>query len=73
MSVVVTYCISPVCLYVGLSRLTNIKKGDFYGPSSTWPVRKRRQMGVFLLKKGCQIFLVEGERQIRPADIALGQ
>ncbi|XP_022106206.1 uncharacterized protein LOC110987631 [Acanthaster planci] len=57
----------------GLSRLTNIKKGDFYGPYSTLPARKRRQMGVFLLKKACQIFLVEGERQIRPADIALGQ
>ncbi|XP_033634850.1 protein phosphatase 1 regulatory subunit 12A-like [Asterias rubens] len=58
---------------VGLSRLTNIKKGDFYGPSSTWPVRQRRQMGVFLLKKACQIFLIEGERQIRPVDIAVGQ
>ncbi|XP_038044271.1 uncharacterized protein LOC119718911 isoform X2 [Patiria miniata] len=58
---------------MGLSRLTNIKKGDFYGPSTALPARKRRQMGVFLLKKACQIFLVEGERQIRPADIALGQ
>ncbi|XP_002732936.1 uncharacterized protein LOC100377070 [Saccoglossus kowalevskii] len=58
---------------IGLSRLTNAKKGDYYGIAATWSASKKRQMGVFLLHKAFKIFLVEGERQIRPADIRKGQ
>ncbi|XP_078701403.1 uncharacterized protein LOC144927684 [Branchiostoma floridae x Branchiostoma belcheri] len=57
----------------GLSRLTNKKKGDYYGVAATWRARKKRLMGVYLLKKAMQIFLSEGERQIRPADVKIGQ
>uniref|UniRef100_A0A3Q4B155 LEM domain-containing protein n=1 Tax=Mola mola TaxID=94237 RepID=A0A3Q4B155_MOLML len=54
---------------VGLKMLTNQKRGDFYGVVSNWPVRKKRELGVHLLYRAMQIFLAEGERQLRPLDI----
>ncbi|XP_065146952.1 uncharacterized protein [Paramisgurnus dabryanus] len=54
---------------IGLKMLTNQKRGDYYGVVSTWPVRKKRELGVHLLYRAMQIFLAEGERQLRPADI----
>ncbi|XP_056597323.1 ankyrin repeat and LEM domain-containing protein 1 isoform X1 [Triplophysa dalaica] len=54
---------------VGLKMLTNKKRGDYYGVVSTWPVRRKRELGVHLLYRTMQIFLAEGERQLRPADI----
>ncbi|ESP05479.1 hypothetical protein LOTGIDRAFT_102206 [Lottia gigantea] len=56
-----------------LDKLTNKKKGDFYGTSSTWSMKVKRRMGVYFLKKALQIFLAEGERQICPPDIKMGQ
>ncbi|KAG7274062.1 hypothetical protein CRUP_022447 [Coryphaenoides rupestris] len=53
----------------GLKMLTNQKRGDYYGVVSTWLVAKRRELGVHLLYRAMQIFLAEGERQLRPADI----
>ncbi|XP_072044926.1 uncharacterized protein [Amphiura filiformis] len=58
---------------IGLQRLTNSIKSNYYGALSTWPASKQRVMGIYLLKKACQIFLIEGERQIRPGDIVVGQ
>ncbi|XP_070542266.1 LOW QUALITY PROTEIN: uncharacterized protein [Ptychodera flava] len=58
---------------LGLSRLTNAKKGDYYGIAATWSASKKRKMGIHLLGKAFKIFLIEGERQIRPADIRVGQ
>ncbi|CAC5377516.1 ANKLE1 [Mytilus coruscus] len=58
---------------VSLSRLTNKKRGDYYGISSTWSMKEKRRMGVFFLKKALQIFQGEGERQILPMDIKVGQ
>ncbi|XP_064609729.1 uncharacterized protein LOC135473770 isoform X2 [Liolophura sinensis] len=58
---------------MGLNNLTNKKRGDYYGPSSTWPANQRRKVGVHLLKKALCIFLAEGERQICPPDIGVGQ
>ena len=55
--------------FLGLTRLTNLKKGDFYGQAASWKTKKKRQLGIHLLKKALQIFLVEGERQIRETDI----
>ncbi|RUS84561.1 hypothetical protein EGW08_007656 [Elysia chlorotica] len=49
---------------IGIHKLTNIKRGDFYGVSSTWSMQLRRQVGVYLLQKALQIFLADGERQI---------
>ncbi|XP_076102149.1 uncharacterized protein LOC143071614 [Mytilus galloprovincialis] len=58
---------------VSLNRLTNKKRGDYYGISSTWSMKEKRRMGVFFLKKALQIFQGEGERQILPMDIKVGQ
>ncbi|XP_048833330.1 ankyrin repeat and LEM domain-containing protein 1 [Brienomyrus brachyistius] len=54
---------------IGLKMLTNQKRGDYYGVVSTWPLKRRRELGVHLLYRAMQIFLAEGERQLRPADI----
>lgn len=53
----------------GLKMLTNQKRGDFYGVVSNWDMRRRRELGIHLLYRAMQIFLAEGERQLRPADI----
>nr|XP_057929495.1 ankyrin repeat and LEM domain-containing protein 1 isoform X2 [Doryrhamphus excisus] len=54
---------------IGLKMLTNLKKGDFYGVVSNWQLKRKRELGVHLLYRAMQIFLAEGERQLRPADI----
>ncbi|XP_061594469.1 ankyrin repeat and LEM domain-containing protein 1 [Cololabis saira] len=54
---------------VGLKMLTNQKRGDFYGVVSNWQQKRKRQLGIHLLYRAMQIFLAEGERQLRPADI----
>ncbi|XP_057309067.1 ankyrin repeat and LEM domain-containing protein 1-like [Hydractinia symbiolongicarpus] len=54
---------------MGLSRLTNLKFGDFYGPAAGWNCKKRRHLGIHLLTKAMNIYLIEGERQIRKKDL----
>ncbi|XP_078141761.1 uncharacterized protein LOC139931925 [Centroberyx gerrardi] len=54
---------------IGLKMLTNQKRGDYYGVVSNWQAKKKRELGVHLLYRAMQIFLAEGERQLRPADI----
>nr|XP_046247629.1 ankyrin repeat and LEM domain-containing protein 1 [Scatophagus argus] len=54
---------------IGLKMLTNQKRGDFYGVVSNWQMKKKRELGIHLLYRAMQIFLAEGERQLRPADI----
>ncbi|GFO24721.1 ankyrin repeat and lem domain-containing protein 1 [Plakobranchus ocellatus] len=54
---------------IGIHKLTNLKRGDFYGVSATWSMQLRRQIGVYLLQKALQIFLAEGERQICLPDL----
>ncbi|XP_047442108.1 ankyrin repeat and LEM domain-containing protein 1 [Mugil cephalus] len=54
---------------IGLKMLTNQKRGDFYGIVSNWQVKRKRELGIHLLYRAMQIFLAEGERQLRPADI----
>ncbi|XP_015228577.1 PREDICTED: ankyrin repeat and LEM domain-containing protein 1 [Cyprinodon variegatus] len=54
---------------IGLKMLTNQKRGDFYGLVSNWDFRRKRELGIHLLYRAMQIFLAEGERQLRPADI----
>ncbi|XP_042336230.1 ankyrin repeat and LEM domain-containing protein 1 isoform X2 [Sceloporus undulatus] len=58
---------------VGLKMLTNQKKGNYYGLVAGWPMKRRRQLGIYLLHRAMQIFLAEGERQLRPADIQPGR
>lgn len=52
-----------------MENIRNIKVGDFYGTASTWSSKQQNMLGVYLLYKAMQIFLNEGERQLRPADI----
>ncbi|MCI4391744.1 hypothetical protein PGIGA_G00137890 [Pangasianodon gigas] len=54
---------------IGLKMLTNQKRGDYYGMVSTWAAKRQRELGAHLLYRAMQIFLAEGERQLRPADI----
>lgn len=54
---------------VGLQNLTNIKKGDFYGLCARLTTSRKRLIGISLLDKALQIFLLEGERFIKPKDI----
>ncbi|MPC35332.1 Ankyrin repeat and LEM domain-containing protein 1 [Portunus trituberculatus] len=56
---------------LGLKNLSNSVQGTFYGPASTWTNSKRQQLGTHLLYRSFNIFLQEGERQLRPCDIAL--
>ncbi|XP_066458460.1 ankyrin repeat and LEM domain-containing protein 1 [Eleutherodactylus coqui] len=58
---------------IGLKMLTNQKKGVCYGQVQNWPPSRRRRLGVDMLYKAMQIFLADGERQLRPADICSGR
>uniref|UniRef100_A0A8C4W121 Ankyrin repeat and LEM domain containing 1 n=1 Tax=Gopherus evgoodei TaxID=1825980 RepID=A0A8C4W121_9SAUR len=53
--------------------LTNQKKGNYYGVVASWAMKRRRCLGIHMLHRAMQIFLAEGERQLRPADIQIGQ
>jgi len=54
---------------IGLKNLTNIAQCNYYGVASTWDIKKKRLVGSDLLRKAYSILLIEGERQIKPADI----
>lgn len=54
---------------IGVNNLTNQKVGNYYGLVESWPLKERRMLGLYLLYKAMQIFLTEGERQLRPDDI----
>ena len=54
---------------LGLQRLTNVQPGQYYQNVATWSARKRRLAGVLLLRKAYNIYLQEGERQLRAYDI----
>lgn len=49
--------------------LTNEKVGEFYGSAACWDPRLKRRLGCVLLHRAFKVFLAEGERQLRPADI----
>ncbi|CAH2292912.1 ankyrin repeat and LEM domain-containing 1, partial [Pelobates cultripes] len=57
---------------IGLKMLTNQKKGVYYGQLQNWKPARRRNLGVHMLYRALQIFLAEGERQLRPPDIHSG-
>ncbi|KAM9620465.1 ankyrin repeat and LEM domain-containing protein 1 [Morphnus guianensis] len=54
---------------LGLQTITNQRKGNCYGVAASWPADRRRRLGVHMLHRAMRIFLAEGERQLRPADI----
>lgn len=53
----------------GVSNLTNMKRGDFYGATSCFSMRQKREMGVGLLHRAMNIYLAEGESQLTPFDL----
>ncbi|OXB54555.1 hypothetical protein ASZ78_003964 [Callipepla squamata] len=58
---------------LGLRAVTNQRKGNCYGVVASWDPARRRRMGVHMLHRAMRIFLAEGERQLRPADIQAGR
>ncbi|XP_076215806.1 ankyrin repeat and LEM domain-containing protein 1 [Aptenodytes patagonicus] len=58
---------------LGLQTITNQRKGNCYGAAASWPAERRRRLGVHMLYRAMRIFLAEGERQLRPADIHGGR
>ncbi|XP_067634516.1 uncharacterized protein [Eurosta solidaginis] len=53
----------------GLQHLTNVKRGDYYGPAQSWTMKEKKYLGIALLHKAMQIYLVEGESQLSPSDL----
>ena len=58
--------------HTGLRAVTNQRKGNCYGVAASWSPARRRRLGVHMLHRAMRIFLAEGERQLRPADIQAG-
>ncbi|XP_058055184.1 uncharacterized protein LOC131206588 [Anopheles bellator] len=54
---------------IGLPNLTNLKRGDYYGKSLSWPMKQRKHLGMLLLRKALLIYLAEGETQLLPSDL----
>ncbi|KAM4759243.1 ankyrin repeat and LEM domain-containing protein 1 [Cyanocitta cristata] len=55
---------------LGLQPLTNARRGPCYGVAAAWAAERRRRLGVLLLHRAMGVLLAEGERQLRPEDIA---
>lgn len=55
--------------FTGLDRLTNVQPGQCYGDAALWGASKRRKAGALLLRKAHNIYLHEGERQLRAYDV----
>ncbi|KAH8378254.1 hypothetical protein KR093_010438 [Drosophila rubida] len=54
---------------LGLQHLTNLKRGDYYGPAQIWAMKQKKQLGIALLHKALHIYLAEGESQLSPSDL----
>ncbi|VDK46970.1 unnamed protein product [Anisakis simplex] len=54
---------------IGISNLTNVKKGDYYGISKDWTSKEKALYGSYLLQKALEVFRVEGCRQLFENDV----
>ena len=54
---------------IGLDNLTNLNPGDLKGEAKNWGKDGRLELGTFLLYKAFMIHLIDGEKQIRQADV----
>ncbi|KAH8269352.1 hypothetical protein KR018_007070 [Drosophila ironensis] len=54
---------------LGLVHLTNLKRGDYYGPAQSWTMKQKKHLGIALLYKAMHIYLAEGESQLSPSDL----
>ncbi|XP_063685487.1 uncharacterized protein LOC134819465 isoform X2 [Bolinopsis microptera] len=58
---------------IGLKKLANEKRGEFYGVSKSWSAAKRRGVGLSLLYKAHLTLINEGHREIKQCDVAKGK
>jgi hypothetical protein len=49
--------------------LTNKINGSCYGSTKNWDDKKLSKCGAILLKKACEVYLREPERQIRETEV----
>jgi ankyrin repeat and LEM domain-containing protein 1 len=54
---------------LSLQRLTNLKKGDYYGIAKLWNMKMKKKLGLAFLYRALHIYLHEGETQIMPNDL----
>ncbi|XP_026821024.1 uncharacterized protein LOC113559414 [Rhopalosiphum maidis] len=54
---------------IGLEKLTNEKRGTYYDNTTRWLNSDRCKLGCHLLYRAMLVFLADGERQLRPADL----
>ncbi|KAL3997387.1 Ankyrin repeats (many copies) family protein [Acanthocheilonema viteae] len=54
---------------IGLRNLTNIRRGDYYGPAKNWTIKEKTIYGSYLLFNALSIFHVEGCREIYEDDV----
>ncbi|KAL1246032.1 Ankyrin repeat and LEM domain-containing protein [Trichinella spiralis] len=54
---------------IGLKNLCNRRRGEYHGPASLWTSARQRQLGAYLLETAAKIFLLEGERCFKLADV----
>uniref|UniRef100_A0A0R3RZ36 ANK_REP_REGION domain-containing protein n=1 Tax=Elaeophora elaphi TaxID=1147741 RepID=A0A0R3RZ36_9BILA len=54
---------------IGLRNLTNVKRGDYYGPTKNWTMKEKTVYGSYLLFNALSIFHVEGCRKIYEDDV----
>ena len=53
----------------GLDQLTNAVRGHYHGAMTQWPISRRRRMGVYLLYKAFQSYLINPPPQLFQKDI----
>lgn len=54
---------------LGLSNLTNQKRGIYYGIAESWSMEDKKKFGFYLLYRALSIFINEGERQLFEYDL----
>ncbi|VIO95428.1 conserved hypothetical protein [Brugia malayi] len=54
---------------IGLQNLTNVRRGDYYGPAKNWTAKEKTIYGSYLLFNALSIFHVEGCREIYEDDV----
>ncbi|VDM07747.1 unnamed protein product [Wuchereria bancrofti] len=54
---------------IGLRNLTNVRRGDYYGPAKNWTTKEKTIYGSYLLFNALSIFHVEGCREIYEDDV----
>ncbi|GAB6028584.1 ankyrin repeat and LEM domain containing 1 [Chamberlinius hualienensis] len=54
---------------IDVNNLSNVKRGEFYGEIKNWNLKDKCKLGSIFLYRAMNIFLHEGERQIKPCHI----